>query len=679
MSKPLSEGKTLILTMSESQKRMLARFGEVVGLDATYRVTMWGLPFFVVVVVNAQGHAFPAAFFWISEETSESIAEVLLHMRQMVPCWEPKLMIVDKSDAEIKAIARVFPPPKCFIMLCDFHVKQAWQRWLTASKNRVGDDAKKKEAYALMAAIAHAQTISLMEDAVRALENYIEGSNNEAMRTWWENEWKGCMQMWCRAYRSTKFTRGFNTNNHNESTNKTLKVQLAERYDLKMGSTVRALYDKIMPEYEMKHASEQALEMGRKSNMILPKVLLGGRHAKLPENVTKQIASSASAAEKITPLSVLARSATQYNFIGAQGRYLVNLAEGTCECPHFQSRRIPCKHMLHALGTLNKTVFDLPKELLEAPHMSFDLESLVGQTYDDEVDTNEDATPDMLDADTHAHAAPAVFHPVQMFDDIAAAASSAARSSQVDQDSSPMISAGKLKSKWGEVIKNTTTEFFHNLESDPCNALQMFDLLETVWEKGRQGLGGSSREFSRRVGTRMRNKCNGPAIYKNRGPNSFDSISANGGSRGTSGVRHGGRGGGGHGDSGGRGGRGSGGRGRGGGRSGRGAGGSEDISRHMQGTHSAPTVGEKRQHSNSEFVAVRGKGRPSEKKAKLKWSDAAGRQAKAREDQKQERTATFVQGGSANPKIWVRKRQLHFENPIDRSFAFSLGSFVYRT
>ena len=129
----------MILTMSESQKRMLALFGKVVGIDATYRVTMWGLPFFVVVVVNAQGHAFPAAFFWISEETNEAIAEVLLYMRRMVPSWEPTLIIVDKSDAEIVAIQRVFP--RCFIMLCDFHVKQAWQRWLNATAHGVRDEA----------------------------------------------------------------------------------------------------------------------------------------------------------------------------------------------------------------------------------------------------------------------------------------------------------------------------------------------------------------------------------------------------------------------------------------------------------------------------------------------------------------------------------------------------------
>jgi len=71
MPSPLTKEKSMIVTMSASQRRMLARFGAVVGIDATYRVTMWGLPFFVLAVVNAQGEGFPAAFFWISEEASE--------------------------------------------------------------------------------------------------------------------------------------------------------------------------------------------------------------------------------------------------------------------------------------------------------------------------------------------------------------------------------------------------------------------------------------------------------------------------------------------------------------------------------------------------------------------------------------------------------------------------------
>ena len=39
---------------------MLALHGCIVGMDATYRTTQWGLPFFVLVVINAQNHGYPA-------------------------------------------------------------------------------------------------------------------------------------------------------------------------------------------------------------------------------------------------------------------------------------------------------------------------------------------------------------------------------------------------------------------------------------------------------------------------------------------------------------------------------------------------------------------------------------------------------------------------------------------
>lgn len=39
--------------------------------------------------------------------------------------------MIDKDQAEINAISHVFPQSR--ILLCLFHVIQAWQRWLASS------------------------------------------------------------------------------------------------------------------------------------------------------------------------------------------------------------------------------------------------------------------------------------------------------------------------------------------------------------------------------------------------------------------------------------------------------------------------------------------------------------------------------------------------------------------
>ena len=131
----LINSATMIIVMTEEQKRMLGRFGRITLVDATYKVVQWGLPFFMLVVVDEHNHAFPAAYFMIAEENEKAIAEVFARIKDAVPEWDPQVMIMDKDIAEMNATKAVFPD--ITIILCEFHAKQAWQRWLRSGKNGV--------------------------------------------------------------------------------------------------------------------------------------------------------------------------------------------------------------------------------------------------------------------------------------------------------------------------------------------------------------------------------------------------------------------------------------------------------------------------------------------------------------------------------------------------------------
>jgi hypothetical protein len=607
---PLTKGQSLIVTMSPSQKRMLSRFGTIVGIDATYRVTMWGLPFFVVAIVNAQGEGFPVAFFWISEESSQDITEVLLLMRQMVPTWEPTVIITDKCDAEINAIKAAFP--RCFVLLCDFHVKQAWQRWLNTSKHGVGDKAAKEYAYKLLVDIAHAENLPMLQDAVSTWESFLNDGENEDMSRWWTNEWEGCMQMWCKAHRSNIFTRGFNTNNHNEALNKSLKQYLAERYDLKVGSMVRELYKTIVPFYVEKHAKKQAEEMGKRPCTIQSPVLQGGTPAKFPAAVTKVLLRSEKAGAKISLASVFKVPQPEggddlFKFTGRHGdTYAVDIAEGTCSCPFFATRRIPCKHMMCALTESDKTIFDLPRHILEAPHMSFDLDSLKGQTYKRvaSVAPQVDETP--------------TEEPVHSFDDITEEGNAEGGNTipqeqeQPCEQASPEMTKKELKSKMSEHLKMITTAFYFQLDANPEIAKDMLELAHHVLDKGREGQDKSSQEFQRREGTRMRNARTPLHPLRKRAPLNF--VGAQPDRRGVTGAP--GTGGGGKTGS------------AVGGRTGSGVGGRKGSG-----------VG-----TNTEFERKKGKGRPPEKKRRLMYSAAAlrerGAQKKAKKGHQEEPSPT---------------------------------------
>jgi hypothetical protein len=83
-------------------KRMLAMYGHmVVGLDATYKTTKYGLPLFLLVVKTNDGRGYPAAVFLVEKEDRASIAEALKLIADSNPNWRPNIIMVDKSDAEI--------------------------------------------------------------------------------------------------------------------------------------------------------------------------------------------------------------------------------------------------------------------------------------------------------------------------------------------------------------------------------------------------------------------------------------------------------------------------------------------------------------------------------------------------------------------------------------------------
>lgn len=128
-------GGTLLLLISDEQKRMLARYGSTTCLDATYKINKWGYAFFMLAVVDEHRHAFPCAFFIIQHETVACVAEALAYLKHLVPQWNPITIITDKDDAEISACKINFP--SAIVVLCEFHVKQAWLRWLRTGAHSV--------------------------------------------------------------------------------------------------------------------------------------------------------------------------------------------------------------------------------------------------------------------------------------------------------------------------------------------------------------------------------------------------------------------------------------------------------------------------------------------------------------------------------------------------------------
>ena len=130
----------LLVQQTAEQRRMLQLYGQtIVQMDATYKTNAWGFPLFLMTVVTNHGHGFPVALFFVEEETTEMIAEALEILTTWNSGWQPKYVMMDKSDMEQGAVERVMGSGTR-ILLCKFHRQQAWWRWLTERDHQVPKD-----------------------------------------------------------------------------------------------------------------------------------------------------------------------------------------------------------------------------------------------------------------------------------------------------------------------------------------------------------------------------------------------------------------------------------------------------------------------------------------------------------------------------------------------------------
>lgn len=105
---PTQHHNLLFCYQSEEQRRLLARYGNMCLLDATYRTTRYALPLFFLCVKTNVGYQV-VGLFVIQQEDIDSIKEALVILRRWNPHWKPQNFMVDFADEEIQAIESIFP------------------------------------------------------------------------------------------------------------------------------------------------------------------------------------------------------------------------------------------------------------------------------------------------------------------------------------------------------------------------------------------------------------------------------------------------------------------------------------------------------------------------------------------------------------------------------------------
>lgn len=202
-------------------------------------------------------------------------------------------------------------------------------------------------------------------------------------------------QIWAHAYRQS-FHGGVNTNNITESFNNVLRKRyLPLRHDTTVFALAQVLLEVVFPEQELKYvqATVKQTSTYRSPRYSLPDFLKERPHSiqgicLLNIERGKSIPSSHIAEVHNTGLFNVKKGSTP----SSDEVWSINISEGNCTCPAFQNSHIPCKHMFAIFHHYNSKWkwSDLPKSLIDAPHMSLDIQCT---SHNDEYITyNDDST-----------------------------------------------------------------------------------------------------------------------------------------------------------------------------------------------------------------------------------------------------------------------------------------------
>ena len=202
--------KFLLVHQEVWQQRLLSRYGsDLVLIDATYKTTKYALPLFFICVHTNVGYKVVAEFICENED-AESIAEALRIIKSWNSGWNPRYFMVDYSLAEINAIEEVFPNAAAYI--CDFHRKQAWNRWVRSSKNNL--NSKEQQVLTdLLQRVPYSCTISSYNTALAELRKSYVYKTKKNVKDYVENIWVSCAECWAQALRKQQAVNIVNTNN----------------------------------------------------------------------------------------------------------------------------------------------------------------------------------------------------------------------------------------------------------------------------------------------------------------------------------------------------------------------------------------------------------------------------------------------------------------------------------
>ena len=204
---------------------------EMMYVDSSSSMDRYNLSVFLLSTSHSGG-ALPLGAMIVSDESATTVQDSLSQLLTILPKKAffnaengPNIIMTDDCESQRQALTATWPKAK--MLLCVFHVLQAFWTWLHDGKNKVHKEHRqvlmskiKELVYAQSEQTLNSKYQQLASDStVKLYPKFVQHIKN-----YWPKR-----ERWALCFRSELMTRGNNTNNYAEAGIKVLKEQVFSR------------------------------------------------------------------------------------------------------------------------------------------------------------------------------------------------------------------------------------------------------------------------------------------------------------------------------------------------------------------------------------------------------------------------------------------------------------------
>ena len=341
----------LLVYQNKFMRDMFTKYGQhITGIDATYKLTKYGLKLYWLVALDNLRHIQPVGVFITQYETDITIEKCLQilknHTVRINKQCEPKIWIGDRDNAQMKATSMVYP--KSLYWLCILHVQRNFFR---TGKSKCANAQEQDEVMDLLTKMMYTRS----KDKCDQFQKKLLQGKSAALKQYLRDQWfvEDIKKKWCMYYRNGIYSNNTHTSNIVESFNHITKTAWKPLMkDKTVSELFRVLVFEMLPEIEGRFKIFQfcASEHWRsRPTFELPDALCSLPHNVLIEFKKEQTKASMIDSDKIKDKGNGCFEVPS-SFNPETEVRIVDMKTGRCTCIIVTESRIICRHIWSVLN-----------------------------------------------------------------------------------------------------------------------------------------------------------------------------------------------------------------------------------------------------------------------------------------------------------------------------------------